>query len=60
MKKVQIYEDKYFQARLEAFNLMNHVSFGAPNVQVTSSSFGTITTQANRPRQIQIGLRFVF
>ncbi len=53
-------EGTYFQFRFEAFNLLNHVAFGAPNVQVTSSSFGTITTQANRPRQIQIGFRFVF
>ncbi len=60
LKKFQITEDKYFQFRFESFNFMNHVSFGAPNAQVTSSSFGTITTQANRPRQMQIGLRFVF
>jgi hypothetical protein len=60
LKRVQIAEGTYIQFRFEAFNLLNHVAFGAPNVQVTSSSFGTITTQANRPRQIQIGLRFVF
>jgi hypothetical protein len=60
LKRIQITEGMYVQFRFEAFNLMNHVSFGAANVQVTSSSFGTITTQANRPRQIQIGLRFVF
>ncbi len=60
LKRVQITEGTYMQFRFEAFNIMNHVAFGAPNVQVTSSSFGTITTQANRPRQIQIGFRFVF
>jgi hypothetical protein len=60
LKRVQITEGTYFQFRFEVFNLLNHAAFGAPNVQVTSSSFGTITTQANRPRQIQIGLRFVF
>ncbi len=60
LKKFAITESSYFQFRLEAFNLMNHVSFGAPNVAVTNASFGTITTQANRPRQIQIGFRFVF
>lgn len=60
LKKFQTTEGTYFQFRFEVFNLLNHVAFGAPNVQVTSSSFGTITSQANRPRQIQIGLRFVF
>jgi hypothetical protein len=60
LKKVQTTERTYVQFRFEAFNVLNHPAFGAPNVQVTSSSFGTISTQANRPRQIQIGLRFVF
>lgn len=39
---------------------MNHPVFDTPNMQVTSASFGTITAQANRPRQLQIGLRFVY
>jgi hypothetical protein len=60
LKRVSLSEGTYFQFRLEAFNIMNRPVFGAPNVQITSSSFGTITTQANRPRQIQIGLRLVF
>ena len=60
LKRVQITEGSYFQFRFEAFNILNHVSFGVPNAQVTSSAFGTITTQANRPRQIQLGFRFVF
>jgi hypothetical protein len=60
LKKFQTTESTYVQFRFEAFNVLNHVAFGVPNVQATSSSFGTITTQANRPRQIQIGLRFVF
>jgi len=45
---------------MEAFNVLNHPTFGAPNTQVTSANFGLITTQANRARQLQIGLRFVF
>jgi hypothetical protein len=60
LKKFKVAEGAYMQFRLEVFNLFNHAAFGAPNTQVTSSSFGTITTQANRPRQVQIGLRFVF
>ena len=61
LKSVHLTESKYVQLRMEAFNVLNHPTFGAPNVSVTSgTSFGTITTQANRPRQLQVGVRFVF
>lgn len=60
LKRVSINESTYFQFRLEAFNLLNHPTFGAPNTQVNSTSFGVINTQANRPRQVQLGIRFVF
>jgi hypothetical protein len=60
LKKFTVTERQYFQFRMEAFNVLNHPQFAAPNVQVTSSSFGIINTQANRPRQIQFGFRYVF
>jgi hypothetical protein len=60
IKKFDIAEDKYFQLRAEAFNVLNHPTFGAPNTQAASSQFGIINTQANRPRQLQIGMRFIF
>ncbi|HWW86556.1 MAG TPA: hypothetical protein VNZ26_23340, partial [Vicinamibacterales bacterium] len=50
----------YLQLRFEAFNILNHTQFGPPNVTPANASFGTITSQANLPRQVQIGLRFVF
>lgn len=60
LKKFTVTERQYFQFRMEAFNVLNHPMFAAPNVQVTSSSFGIINTQANRPRAIQFGFRYVF
>jgi hypothetical protein len=60
LKKFTITERQYFQFRMEAFNVLNHPQFAAPNLQVTNSSFGVINTQANRPRQIQFGFRYVF
>jgi hypothetical protein len=48
------------QYRCESFNVFNHMQFGAPNVTPNSSSLGAITSQANVPRVIQQGLRFVF
>jgi hypothetical protein len=60
LKRFEITESKYFQLRFEAFNLMNHPTFSAPNTTAANSSFGLITAQANLPRQIQLGARFVF
>ncbi|HVH72565.1 MAG TPA: carboxypeptidase-like regulatory domain-containing protein [Candidatus Dormibacteraeota bacterium] len=45
----------------EFFNTFNHVNFLNPAVNLQSpQTFGVITTQANDPRQIQLGLRFDF
>ena len=49
------------QARIEAFNLFNTTWFGAPNTNVTAAAFGTVApTQANDPRNIQLGVRWTF
>jgi hypothetical protein len=47
-------------APLRAFNVLNHPTSAAPNTTATNSSFGLITSQANLPRQLQFGARFVF
>jgi hypothetical protein len=48
------------QARIEAFNALNRVQFGSPNTSVTSSSFGVVTSQANTPRQLQLGVKLLW
>jgi hypothetical protein len=60
LKRFDLREKMYLQLRLEAFNLLNHPSFSAPNTTANSSGFGTITAQANRTRTIQLGGRIVF
>ena len=45
------------QTRIEAFNALNRVQFGSPNLGVTSSSFGVVASQANTPRQMQFGVK---
>jgi len=47
-----------FDLRLEAFNLFNRVVWGPPVTNFSSNTFGQISTQANTPRQMQIGLKF--
>jgi hypothetical protein len=60
LKKFDIREQTYFQLRFECFNVLNHPTFSAPNIQATNAQFGVINSVSNRPRTIQIGARLVF
>jgi hypothetical protein len=53
-------ERRYLQLRFETFNTTNRVTFGTPSLIATSTVFGTITTQSNSPRAVQLGARFVW
>lgn len=53
-------EGARLQIRLEAFNVFNRVQFGAPDTNVGDATFGQITSQANQPRQVQIGLKLYY
>jgi len=48
------------QFRAEALNAFNTPRFSGPNTSVTSSTFGAVTSQANSPRQVQLGLKVLF
>jgi hypothetical protein len=48
------------QFRAEAFNITNTPIFSAPNLNVESGAFGTITGQDNPARQVQLGLKLLF
>ena len=62
LKNFTVTERAYLQLRFEFFNVVNHPTFSPPNLQWNSgaSSFGVINSQANRPRTIQLGARFVW
>jgi hypothetical protein len=58
-------DSRYLQLRSEIFNSFNHPNFDNPNVTVTSSTFGKITSAGVQDarassRQIQFALRLVF
>jgi hypothetical protein len=48
------------QFRLEAFNVLNHPVWGAPNGNVAAGGFGEISTTAIAMRQLQLGLKYSF
>ena len=59
-KRNDITENLYLQFTAEFFNAFNHVRFGAPDINVSSPTFGRVFSQANQPRAIQFGLRLGF
>jgi hypothetical protein len=61
-KSFQIKESMKVQVRAEALNAFNHPYFGNgigldPS---NAGTFGIVTTQRNNPRDIQLGVKFVF
>jgi hypothetical protein len=60
LKTFRIAEKMRFQFRFETFNTTNRVGFGAPNTTPTSTAFGTITSQANSSRRVQLGARLAW
>ena len=55
-------EGHTLQLRLEAFNVLNHPVFSAPNGNTSASDFGIIssTAAAVPMRQLQVGLKYRF
>jgi len=56
-KTFNITERLHVDLRGEAFNVFNRVTFGAPQTNLNNATFGTISSQANTPRQLQGGLK---
>jgi hypothetical protein len=54
--------DKHIMAQLrgEFYNLFNRAQFASPNTSVSSQNFGQINSQANNPRDIQLGFKIKF
>lgn len=53
-------EAQTLQIRWESFNLFNHNSFNLPAVGITGTTFGTITSSASIPREMQFAIRYQF
>jgi hypothetical protein len=59
-KHFRIVERLTLEFRAEFLNAFNTPRFGGPNTNVTAQAFGVINSQANNPRQIQFGLKFLW
>ena len=60
VKKTKIFEAQNLEFRAEAFNIANHARFMAPNTSLSSPQFGQVTSTANKPRLLQLALRYNF
>jgi hypothetical protein len=58
-KRLSVGGPAQLEVRLEAFNLLNHTNFRAPNANRSSGGFGTITATYD-PRQLQLGLKLLW
>ncbi len=54
------YASSGVELRVEAFNVFNRTNFSPANGNRSSTAFGTITTLATPPRQIQLGVKVDF
>jgi hypothetical protein len=52
-------EDR-IEFRAEGFNIMNHTVFGGPQSDISNTSFGVVTSQANSNRQLQLSGKIIF
>ncbi len=59
-RSFKITEKLHSEFRVEMFNFSNTPHFGTPNSNVTSSSFGKITSVADDSRRFRFGIRFAF
>jgi carboxypeptidase family protein len=60
-KRVNIQGPRYAEFRVEAFNALNHPSFGPPARDISvPNTFGTITNTISSPRVVELVLKFYF
>lgn len=60
-KNFRIKERGTIQVRIENYNALNHVQFGAPNTNPVNAAFGSITGEKGHgQRQITLGVKAVF
>jgi hypothetical protein len=59
-RNIPITESQRFRFRAEFFNLTNTANFNNPSSNISTGSFGVISTTSNNPRIIQFALKYQF
>ena len=61
IKNTLVYKERVkLQFRLEMINAFNRVWFGGLNTAVANPLYTQLTSQANQPRNIQLGLKLSY
>ncbi len=60
IKNSRLTEKFRLQFRAEFLNALNHVNFANPSTDVTSTSFGVVTSEKGYARRVQLGLKLLF
>lgn len=60
LKNTQIREKIKVQFRAEFLNTMNHAMMSNPSTGPYSSAFGTVNTEKDNPRRIQLGIKLIY
>ncbi|MGH9903216.1 MAG: hypothetical protein ACRD68_15520, partial [Pyrinomonadaceae bacterium] len=60
LKNINFSESMRLQLRAEMFNAFNHPYFGLPNLDPRSAGFGTVSEQVSLPRELQLGIKFIW
>jgi hypothetical protein len=56
-RTISLSKELRLDVRVEAFNIFNRVIWGNPEQNFNNNDFGLITSQANSPRQMQLGVK---
>jgi hypothetical protein len=59
-REFAIHESIKLAIQADAFNVNNAVRFGTPGLNPDQASFGTVTSQVNQPRKLQLNARITF
>lgn len=59
-KSFPVRERSSIQFRIEGYNIFNRAHFSLPDADLSSDTFGKITSTVGTPRSLQVALRFQF
>ena len=59
-REIPIREQMKLMFQADVFNVPNEHHFAAPGTNIDNASFGVFSSQANAPRKLQFGARFIF